>query len=120
MGFWITTLLTDLLIPITILINGILYLKKPEKHINWMHGYRTERSMKSQETWEFAQRYFGRMCYYCGIGFTLVTFLLMFSVFGKPQKVVNTLGNILGVTECILMVCILFPTERALKKKYDV
>ncbi len=120
MRFWIITLLLDLLIPVSVLINGLLYLKKPVKHINWLHGYRTERSMKNQETWEFAQRYFGSICYRCGTGLTLFTFILMFSAFRKTPKIISTLGNILGITECLMMVCILFPTERALKKRYNL
>lgn len=120
MKFWITVLLSDLPTPIIISIIGILYTRKPAQQINWLHGYRTERSMKNQETWEFAQHYFGKVCRYCGIGFTLITFLLLFSAWGQPQDVVTTLGNILAAADCFIMLGLFFPTERALKKKYHV
>lgn len=37
-----------------ILLGAILY-KKPPKEINFMYGYRTLASMKSQDRWDFAQ-----------------------------------------------------------------
>lgn len=116
MRFWMATLLTDLLIPIGILINGILYLKKPVKHINWLHGYRTERSMKNQESWEFAQKHFGGVCFRLGTVLTLLTCILMCSVFGANQKIVGLLGNGLGIAEGFMMIYVLTPTEKALKE----
>lgn len=119
MKFWITTLLVDLLVPVIILIIGILYIKKPATHINWMHGYRTERSMRNQEAWDFAQRYFGDVCCRLGSCFILLTLILMISVSKQSQKNIITLGNIIGIGECFMMIYLLIPTERALKKKYD-
>ncbi len=119
MRFWIATLMFNLLIPIIMLIVGILYLKKPMKKISWTHGYRTDRSMQNQETWEFAQKHFGNTCYRSGILFTVLTFILMFSVLGQTKQVVGILGNVLGTVEGFLMVYVLVTTENALKKKYD-
>lgn len=118
MRFWLTTLLLNLLAPVIILIIGILYLKKPAKHISWAHGYRTERSMKNQETWEFAQKYFGGVCCRLGTAFLVLTLISMISVLNQNQKIIGILGNILGTMECFMILYVLIPTERALKKKY--
>lgn len=119
MRFWLTTLFLDLFVPIIILITGILYIKKPVKHINCMHGYRTERAMKHQEAWDFAQRYFGNVCFRLGISFTLLTFVLMFSVFRQNQKNIELLGDVIAMAEVFMLIYMLIPTERALKKKYE-
>lgn len=120
MGIWMATLLLNLLIPIVIWIIGILYLKRPSKSINWMHGYRTQKSMKNQETWEYAQRHFGGVCCRWGIGFATVVLLLMILVIGKSEKIIGTIGSAIGTSEGFLMAYILVPTERALKKKFGM
>ena len=61
METWLYELFICLLIPMAMLINGILHLRRPPKSINWHYGYRTKRSMKSQEAWEFVQQYCGRL-----------------------------------------------------------
>jgi len=56
------------LIPLTWLITGaILVLTaallryKPPRNINWFYGYRTPRSMRSREAWNFAQQQSARL-----------------------------------------------------------
>jgi len=39
------------------MIAGIILLKFPPKGINMLYGYRTKNSMKSQERWDFAQKF---------------------------------------------------------------
>ena len=84
-----------------------------------MHGYCTERAMKHQDAWDFAQKYFGNVCFRLGIGFTLLTLISMFSVFGQNKKNIEMLGNVIGIAEVFLLICVLIPTERALQKKYE-
>lgn len=39
------------------LITGFITYKFPPKKINYLYGYRTNASMKTQERWDFAQKY---------------------------------------------------------------
>lgn len=39
------------------MIAGFILLKIPPKGINMLYGYRTKNSMKSQERWDFAQKF---------------------------------------------------------------
>ena len=39
------------------IIAGIIMKKFPPKKINGLYGYRTSRSMRSKENWDFAQQY---------------------------------------------------------------
>ena len=40
---------------------GLVYRNRFPKDINKLHGYRTTRSMKNQETWDFTQRAFAKV-----------------------------------------------------------
>ncbi|MBE6023390.1 MAG: SdpI family protein [Cellulosilyticum sp.] len=61
MSFWIFMLLMTLLIPISMIGFGYYFSKKAPKEINNVLGYRTSRSMKNKETWQFAHNYFGKL-----------------------------------------------------------
>lgn len=67
MGFRIFMLIVVLLIPLTMLFFGWLLFKRTPKEINYVFGYRTKRSMRDEETWKFANQYFGKVWYLCGL-----------------------------------------------------
>ena len=56
-----------LLIPAVMIVIGAVFLKRPPKRVNGFYGYRTARSMSSQEAWDFAHRVCGRLWLGCGI-----------------------------------------------------
>ena len=51
--------------------------KRPPRKINDLYGYRTAMSMKSQETWDFAHRYCGRIWLWSGAGILLLSVIAM-------------------------------------------
>lgn len=51
MGFWIFMLMMNLLIPLSMIGFGWMFLKSPPKEINAVFGYRTRRSMLNPDTW---------------------------------------------------------------------
>lgn len=93
------------------LLSGYFMLKKPPKKINGIYGYRTWRSKKSQENWDFAQEYAakhmikaGWVCLPC----CLLAFIYDWS---------DSLDFILGIS--IFLIVVFYPiykTERALKQ----
>lgn len=72
--FWII----DLLIPIIMVGIGFLFAKHPPKNINHIYGYRTKRSMASQEAWDFAHSLCGTL--YAKIGTVLLLFVVVIKV----------------------------------------
>ena len=64
--FWLFVLAFDLLLPCVMMGFGREFMKNPPKEINPGYGYRTTMSSKSQETWDFAQRYMGKVWYKAG------------------------------------------------------
>lgn len=48
---------------------GIIMYLKPPKKINQIYGYRTKRSMASQEAWDFSQPLAGKQMVYFGLAY---------------------------------------------------
>ena len=96
---WLPVLAMDLLIPLVMTGFGRRFMKKPPARINGLWGYRTARSMKSRESWDFAHRYCGRLWYRWGLALVPITLLC--------------LGQLVPLVAAIP------PTEAALKRNFD-
>ncbi len=120
MDMWFFMLGCTQIIPGVILFRGIWFLKKPPGKINWQYGYRTRRSVKNQETWEFAHRHCGRVWCIGGSVLMLLAMLAMFLVLGQSNSTVEVSGAIVCTMELGVMVYATVPTERALERKFGV
>ena len=119
MAFGYLMLFSVLITPVIMLGFGLVFLKDPPKSINAAYGYRTKRSMRSQDTWDFAHHYFGKLWLVCGlvsIPFSLVPILL---VVGESKRVISITGLIVLGIQVIVLLATFIPTERALKKHFD-
>ena len=92
---------------------GFIQQRFPPKKINHLYGYRTSNSMKSQESWDFAQEYSAKKMMKMGTYITAlgllawsIDFQLLWSV-GIALSIV-TLGPLL----------MLFKVESELKKRF--
>lgn len=118
MGFGVFMLLTELLIPAGMIGFGLYFLKGGPKNVNGAFGYRTTLSMKNQETWKFAHKYSGKIWLICGITLVPLTVLSMLLVRGKDVDTIGCLGLAVVGVQLVLMVGVILPTERALKKHF--
>ena len=119
MGFVIFMLIMVLLIPLTMLFFGWLLFRKTPKEINYVCGYRTKRSMMNEETWKFANQYFGKAWYLCGLISVPLSVMAITLVLGKGTETVGTIGGIITMLQMIPLVGAIIPTEIALKKNFD-
>lgn len=88
-------------------------LKRPAKKINHYHGYRTGRSMKNQESWDFAQVYAGKELIIAGVWTAII------GISGLFFKMNQILGMFLGMFIVILAIVVLFiRVEKVLKEKF--
>lgn len=65
----------DLIIPLMMIILGHLFCKHPPKTINYILGYRTRRSMSSQENWLFANKRMGQLWFKWGLVLIVIVVL---------------------------------------------
>jgi len=112
-------LIMNLLIPLTMIGFGRLFLKKAPKDINFVFGYRTEMSMKNRETWEFAHRYCGRLWLVIGLSLLPLSALPLIIVIGKGENTIGTVGAAVELIQLIFLIAPIFPTEAALKRTFD-
>lgn len=120
MGFWAFMLIMVLLMPITMMVLGHRYMRNAPKSINPTSGYRTNRSMKSQESWDFSHQYVGRIWFITGIIGIPLSLVSMVLVMGQEAGKVGLMGGIIAVAQMIpLGVVPIILTERALRKNFD-
>lgn len=108
-----------LLIPFTMIFFGNLFSKKAPKEINPLFGYRTSRSMKNRDTWEFAHKRVGKIWFLCGIILLPVSMIPMCFVMGKEIEIVSILGLVICMIQTVLIVLTLIPVEAALRREFD-
>lgn len=86
----------------------------PPKNINSLYGYRTSSSMKSQERWEFSQRFSSLRMIEGGL------FLMVFSFLKLAFSFSVAIEMTISITALILVVIyLLLTTELAIKKKFS-
>lgn len=117
--FWIFMLVVSLLIPLTMIGFGRLFMTCAPKNINWFFGYRTVMSMKNRDTWEFAHRLIGKLWFYCGLVLLPLSVIPFLFVLGGDAQTVGRLGIIVVALQLLPMIGTLFPVEAALKKTFD-
>ena len=112
-------LLMDLLIPLTMIGFGKLFLTKTPKNINAVFGYRTTMSMKNRDTWEFAHKYCGKLWFRCGLVLLPLSVIPLIFVLNGNIDTIGTVGGVVSVIQLVPLVGSIFPTEAALKKTFD-
>ena len=109
----------NLIIPLSMIFRGKYFSKRAPGQINMLFGYRTTRSMKNQDTWQFAHHYFGKLWFKMGLWLLVLTVAAMLPGLGKDADAVGKLGGLLCLAQLPVMLYAIFPTERALKKTFD-
>ena len=120
LAMWIFMLVCNLLIPATMIGFGRMFTKNPPREINSGFGYRTSRSMKNQETWDFAHEYCGRL--WNKVGWALVPLAVLGQALTLlcPDTESMCLWSLVPTTaETVVMAAVYFPVERALKRNFD-
>ena len=119
MGFWIYCAACTLLIPCVMLFFGRRFQTKPPKSINSLYGYRTSRSMKNQQTWDYAHRLCGRIWLRTGAVLLPVSLLAMLAVLGRASGAVGTWCAMVTAVQVVVILFTLPLVERGLKQKFD-
>lgn len=100
---------------IIIACTGYYFKNNPPRKINRMMGYRTKRSMKSQEAWDFSQVYSSSLMFTWSIA-GMVGLILQLYV----QKSVDPTSFAISSIGILLVICagVFYFTERELKQKF--
>lgn len=114
-------LVMNLLTPLVMIIYGRVFEKKPPKiaRSKFAFGYRTIMSMKNEETWEYAHRFFGKLWFRFGIAVGLISIIVLFFFIGKDKDTVGFAGMIICYVQLVAMLLPVIPTELALRRRFD-
>ena len=100
-----------LCVGIVFILAGIILYVFPPKKINGLYGYRTQTSMQSQQKWDFAQTYSGKIMILTGLIFTLIA--PSKGLFQTNATVDLAIGMFCMIIGSILMIV---AVEKALRK----
>jgi len=119
MGFWISMLIVNLIIPLTMIGFGRHYTKSSPKKINMVFGYRTTMSMKNKETWEFAHRHCGKVWLVVGLILLPISCVAMLFALGKDVNYIAIYICVVIGVQLVLLISSTIPTSVALNKTFD-
>lgn len=106
-------ILVPLLVGPIFIIVGVIMTIFPPKNINMLYGYRTQRSMKNQERWDFAQKYSANQIIKLG---TLLLFTTVIGLLFNPSE---NLGTTIAIGIMIAIIVLLFiRVEKAIKNRF--
>ncbi|MBQ8558918.1 MAG: SdpI family protein [Tyzzerella sp.] len=118
MWFWWFMFFCNLLIPVLLIIAGRMMWKHCPKKINGVLGYRTTRSMKNMDTWQFAHEYCGRLWWKIGWIILIPSILVQLPFLHSTDNVIGIVGGIICTVQCVILIAAIFPTEIALRKTF--
>jgi uncharacterized membrane protein len=103
-----------------VFVSGIIFLAigtylyvLPPKKINNFYGYRTITSMKSQERWDFAQKYSAIKMIQGSAFLLLVSTLSLLVTLSKNQQFY------IGISALVIyVITLIYLTEKALRKQF--
>lgn len=118
MWFWITMFICNLMIPLLMLGAGYMMDKHPPKKINGVYGYRTGRSMRNMETWNYAHHYCGKLWVKYGAVMLIPTIAVQLPFVKSSENVVGIIATVVIIVQTCALILPVFFTERALRKKF--
>jgi len=117
MGTWISMLLICMLMPLSLIF--MWYFCPRIKSVNSWMGYRTARSTKNSETWEFAQKSCADNSLKMFLPTAALTLIIMLFVLNKEDKVIQYVGLGIMMAQLLSYGVVLYLTEKDLKKEFD-
>ncbi|NCC78526.1 MAG: SdpI family protein [Clostridia bacterium] len=106
-----------LLLTATMILFGLLFLKKTPREINGLFGYRTRMSSINDDTWYFAHRYAGAVWIRTGVAVLAASILVIWIL--KNSGKFESYMLILFYFQMASLLMVIPLTEIALRKTFD-
>ena len=119
MGMWIYLTLISLLVPGILAAIGSIFRNSAPADINPIYGYRSTMSMKNQDTWEFANTYWGKLAWKWGLTLIPASAAIMVAVIWAGVEVVSITLGVVEMLQILVLLGTIPAVERALKREFD-
>ena len=106
-----------LMLTATMILFGLLFLKKPPREINGLFGYRTRMSSINDDTWSFAHRYAGAVWIRTGVTVLAASIPVIWIL--KNSGKFESYMLILFYFQMASLLMVIPLTEIALRKTFD-
>ena len=117
---WVFMLACNLIAPAVTIWYGRRFEKNPPKEPNAWFGYRTNRSMKNRDTWDFAQRKMGEVWGRWGFAMLPPVVVCQALTLLCPTVESMCMWSLAPTTvEVAALIVTIFLVERALKQTFD-
>ncbi len=120
MNYNVVNLLSELIAPVIVTLVSLAMWKNPPR-MNEGVGYKTRRSQSSEEAWNFAQVYSGRLMTLIFAGYTALTVIVglvgILMNFGEGTGLAVLIAQ--SVVLVVLIIVIIVITENKLKTLFD-
>ncbi len=117
-SYWAVIFIALIALPITMISFGNTFRRFAPGY-GYIFGYKTKRSLNSNESWVFAHLVFGKIWFIEGIILGILTVICMIYLIGKDSELIGMLSIAMVTVELVGFVLSIILTERALKKKLD-
>lgn len=119
MGFWAFMTICIALLPLVILFFGLKFEKSAPRSINGLYGYRSARSMKNWDSWQYAHKKIGSLWKKSGLIMLPISVALMFVFIKSSADAISVFGAIIVGLQIAVMLITVFVVEKDLKKSFD-
>lgn len=97
---------------------GRILMQMPPDKMNYIYGYRSKMSMKNQDTWNFAQKYAGKVWVYSSLINVVISAMIV--LIFKSTDISETVTIIfLNVIQPLILLLVIPLTEINLRKTFD-
>ena len=120
LGMWLLMLACNLIVPAVAIWYGRRFQANPPREPNAWFGYRTTRSMKSRDAWDFAQRKMGEVWGRWGfVLLPLAVFAQALTLLCPTAESMCLWSLPITVVEVVALLLSMIPVEQALKVNFD-
>jgi uncharacterized membrane protein len=98
---------------------GFLFEKHAPKKRNFILGYRSFRSMSSQEAWDYGNKLSGLLLSRLGIALFVCSVAALIIVHGSSTTTTRTVGIVIVVVHALVVIFSALATELELHKRFD-
>lgn len=117
MGYYLTIGVCSFAVPFVMIVFGLHMLLKSSKNRGAFFGYRTLRSVKSDEAWTFANRRAGLLWTLIGFVMGIANVFIFKWVLGFDD--VKIIMCIYMIVQIVILIGVFYPVEKALRKHFD-
>lgn len=96
-----------------------MFYNNRNKKINIFSGYRSDMSMKNNNTWKFANEYLGNLLKNLGISLFIITLFISFGFINNDSESISIQGIIIYIVQVFIIIASVISVEYALKKNFD-